>query len=157
MLNHEEFLGQRLSLQGWERRRQQILRQAREARTRQLRGLVRAIFSPVRTLAATGGRLGRLIAARMGAAAGRWSRDYATWRTRRQAIAELGALDDRALKDFGINRSEIEWLVYGLHAKPVPEGKVAAFLLHKPCDKRLERRSMAATQISGHRVDRNAA
>ena len=37
MLNHEEFLGQRLSPQGWERRKQYILREAREARTQQLR------------------------------------------------------------------------------------------------------------------------
>jgi uncharacterized protein YjiS (DUF1127 family) len=136
MLNHEEFLGQRLSLQGWERRKQQILREAREARTQQLRGLVRAIFSPVRTLAATGGRLGRPIAARISEAAGRWGRKYATWRTRRQAIAELSALDDRALKDFGINRSEIESLVYGRYAPAVSEGKIAALLFHKPYDRR---------------------
>jgi uncharacterized protein YjiS (DUF1127 family) len=153
MLNHEEFQGQRLSLQGWERRKQQILRAARAARTQQLRALIRAIFSPVRTLAAAGGRLGRLIAARIAAAAGRWSRDYATWRTRRQAIAELGALDDRALKDFGISRSEIESVVYGQHAAKVGEGKIAARLFHKPYD----RRSPSTTSATRQPLRKNAA
>ena len=143
MLNHEELLDQRLSPQGWERRKQYILREAREARTQQLRGLVRAIFSPVRMLAAAGHRLGGLIAA----AAGRWSHDYATWRVRRQAIAELGALDDRALKDFGINRSEIESVVYGRHAPEVGEGKIAALLFHKPYDRRSTSRTPAAGQL----------
>lgn len=146
MLNHEEFHGQRLSPEGWERRRLHILREAREARARQLRALVRAIFSPVRMLAAAGGRLGRLSAAGIAATAGRWSRDYATWRTRRQAIAELGALDDRALKDFGINRSEIESVVYGRHAPEVGEGKIAALLFHKPYDRRSTSRTPAAGQ-----------
>jgi uncharacterized protein YjiS (DUF1127 family) len=153
MLNHEDFLGQRLSPQEWERRKQHILREAREARTRQLRGLVRAILSPVGTLAAAGGRLGQLIAARIAAAAGRWGRDYATWRARRQAIAELGALDDRALKDFGINRSEIESVVYGRHAPEVGEGKIAALLFHKPYD----RRSTGTTPATRQPVRRNAA
>jgi len=135
MLNaaDEEVLDQRLSPERWERRKQQILR---EARARQLRGLVRAIFSPVRMLAVAGRRLGGLIAARIAVAAGRWGRDYAMWRSRRQAIAELGALDDRALKDFGISRSEIEWVVYGRHAAEVGEGKIAARLFHKPYDRR---------------------
>jgi uncharacterized protein YjiS (DUF1127 family) len=132
MLNDEECQGQRLSLQGWERRKRHILREAREARTKQLHGLARAIFSPVRMLAAAGRRLAGLVAA----AAGRWGRDYATWRSRRQAIAELGGLDDRALKDFGINRSEIESVVYGRHAAEVGVGKVAARLFHKPYDRR---------------------
>jgi uncharacterized protein YjiS (DUF1127 family) len=149
MLKHEEFQGQRLSLQWWERRKQDVLREAREARVRQLRGLARAIFSPVRMLAAAGRRLGGLIAA----AAGRWGRDYATWRSRRQAIAELGGLDDRALKDFGINRSEIESLVYGRHAPGAGEGKIAARLFHKPYDRR-STGMMAATRPP---VRKNAA
>ncbi len=136
MSNYEEFLDQRHSPEWWERHKQRILREAREARTRQLRGLVRAIFSPVRTLAAAGRRLAWLIAARIAAAAGRWGRDYATWRSRRRAIAELGVLDDRALRDFGISRSEIESVVYGRHAAEVGEGKIAARLFHKPDDRR---------------------
>ena len=153
MLNDEEFLDQRLSPQGWERRKQHILREAREARTKQLRGLVRAILSPVRTLALAGRRFGGLITARIPAAVGRWGRDYATWRSRRQAIAELGALDDRALKDFGINRSEIESVVYGRHAAEVGEGKIAALLFHKPYD----RRSTGTTPATRQPVRKNAA
>ncbi len=145
MLNHEEFLDQRLSPQGWERRKQYILREAREARTRQLRGLVRASFFPGANAGSGRTSPRRAYRRRIAAAAGRWSRDYATWRARRQAIAELGALDDRALKDFGINRSEIELVVYGRHAPEVGEGKIAALLFHKPYD----RRSTSTTPATG--------
>jgi uncharacterized protein YjiS (DUF1127 family) len=36
----------------------------------------------------------------------------------RAAIATLGELDDRALKDIGLTRSQIEAAVYGLTAAP---------------------------------------
>ena len=38
---------------------------------------------------------------------------YAAARERRAAIAELHALDDHALKDIGLHRSEIERVVHG--------------------------------------------
>ena len=38
------------------------------------------------------------------------------WHARRRTIAELAALDDRTLKDIGIDRSEIRRLVDGLLA-----------------------------------------
>jgi len=50
----------------------------------------------------TGGRhssLGRFLAA------------VAGWRQRRRLAAELYALNDRMLKDIGISRWEIEWIV----------------------------------------------
>jgi uncharacterized protein YjiS (DUF1127 family) len=37
---------------------------------------------------------------------------FGTWRTRRAAIAQLHALEDRDLNDIGISRSEIESVVY---------------------------------------------
>lgn len=53
-----------------------------------------------------------VLAAGAAAATGRCIDAVATWRIRRQAIRRLGALDDRALKDLGIPRSEIESVVY---------------------------------------------
>jgi uncharacterized protein YjiS (DUF1127 family) len=153
MLNREEFLGQPLSPHGWEQRKQHILREAREARGRQIRSLAQAILSPVRAVALAGRRLAWLIAARIAAAASRWGRAYATWRSRRQAIAELGGLDDRALKDFGISRSEIESVVYGRRAAEVGEGKIAALLFHKPYD----RRSTATTPATKQPLRKHAA
>lgn len=38
---------------------------------------------------------------------------YAAARERRASIAALHALDDLALRDIGLDRSEIEWAVYG--------------------------------------------
>jgi uncharacterized protein YjiS (DUF1127 family) len=37
---------------------------------------------------------------------------FGTWRTRRAAIAQLHALEDRDLRDIGVSRSEIESVVY---------------------------------------------
>ena len=119
----------------WERRRWQIIRDARAARAELFRDLFRQILRPFRTAAAGRRDLARTLAVRAGATLRRWARDYATWRTRRQAVAELAGLDDRALKDFGINRSEIESVVYGRHAEPVTEGKLAARLFHMPYDR----------------------
>ena len=108
----------------WERRRWQIIQDARAARAQAFRDLFGQILLSIRRMAAGAG-----------AALRRWGRAYATWRTRRQAIAELAGLDDRALKDFGISRSEIELVVYGRHTEPVTEGKLAARLFHMPYDR----------------------
>jgi uncharacterized protein YjiS (DUF1127 family) len=77
----------------------------------------------------------RRMAAGAGAALRRGGRAYATWRTRRQAIAELAGLDNRALKDFGIYRSEIESVVDGRDLKPRAECEVPAALFHQPYDR----------------------
>jgi hemoglobin-like flavoprotein/uncharacterized protein YjiS (DUF1127 family) len=119
----------------WERRRWQILRDAHVARAELVRDLFDQILFPVRRAAEGARDLARTLAVRAGARVRRWGRDYATWRTRQQAIQELAGLDDRALKDFGINRSEIESVVYGRHAEPVTEGKLAARLFHMPYDR----------------------
>src|SRR5262245_3285686 len=119
----------------WERRRWQIIHDARAARDELIRDLFRQMLWPVRRAAAAGRGLARALAVRVGATLRRWARAYAAWRTRRQAIAELAGLDDRALKDFGISRSEIESVVYGRHAEPVSEGKLAARLFHMPYDR----------------------
>jgi uncharacterized protein YjiS (DUF1127 family) len=98
----------------WDARQNEILRQARQARAQALQALL------VRALS------------RMRALAGRAARAFATWRANRRAVRELHALGDRTLKDFGIDRSEIESVVYGRDASRVVQGRIAAKLFHKP-------------------------
>ena len=47
-------------------------------------------------------------ATRPAAALKRWWMAYLTWRLEQAAIAQLGALSDRELKDIGLRRCEIE-------------------------------------------------
>jgi hemoglobin-like flavoprotein/uncharacterized protein YjiS (DUF1127 family) len=132
---HESLDFRELTPAQMARRKQQIIDEAREARTQALRDLFGQALAALRWAAEGGGKLARSFAVRAGAAATRWGQAYAIWLARRQAIQELGALDDRALKDFGINRSEIPSLVYGRYAEPATEGKVSAFLFHMPYDR----------------------
>jgi uncharacterized protein YjiS (DUF1127 family) len=44
----------------------------------------------------------------------------ADWRRRQRAYAEMMALNDRALADIGIRRSQIHSLIYGEQAPPRP-------------------------------------
>jgi uncharacterized protein YjiS (DUF1127 family) len=53
-----------------------------------------------------------------------WRRPRA-WSAKRRAVAELSALDDRLLRDIGIDRSEIESVVHG-QRQSEPEAAVAA-------------------------------
>ena len=46
---------------------------------------------------------------------GKWVNGIVTYLARRQAIQTLNELDDRALRDIGIERSRIEAAVRGLH------------------------------------------
>jgi uncharacterized protein YjiS (DUF1127 family) len=93
----------------------QIIRRAEAARARALRGLLGAILRGLRT--ATWASF---------AAAGNWSRAYIRRRERNAAVHELHALDDRTLKDIGINRGEIEWVVYGEDATRLRDATIAA-------------------------------
>ena len=47
------------------------------------------------------------------------------WRSRERAYGELMALDDRALADIGIRRSEIPAIVEGVHASLRSAGSTA--------------------------------
>jgi uncharacterized protein YjiS (DUF1127 family) len=59
----------------------------------------------------------RVLAKAVIAAAGKWWRAHTIRRARIAAIRELHALDDRTLRDIGVSRSEIEWVVvYGRDA-----------------------------------------
>ncbi len=126
----------------WEQLERRVVRGAKIARAEAMRRLFAGIATSFRAL-------GQRAAA---ATAKGWNA-YATWRERRRAVAELGGLDDRALKDFGLHRSEIESVVYGRDSRQVTEGKVAAFLFHKPYDKRSSALKPASRQL----IDKNAA
>jgi uncharacterized protein YjiS (DUF1127 family) len=104
MFVHDEnaFYYNGLTPDEWEKARKRIIRRAQAARAQALRDLAGAVLRLVQTLATA-----------VAAAAGKWWRAYALRRERNAAVRELHALDDRALKDIGINRSEIEWVVKG--------------------------------------------
>ena len=104
-----------LTYEQWERRKQQIIRRAQVARAQALRDLVGAALRGLRTAAGA-----------VAATAGKWWRAYALRRERNAAVRELHALDDRELKDIGINRSEIEWVVDGEDATRLRDATIAA-------------------------------
>jgi uncharacterized protein YjiS (DUF1127 family) len=47
----------------------------------------------------------------------RWWLAYIAWRIQRDAIAQLGSMSDRELKDIGLSRSQIECAVMGERAR----------------------------------------
>ena len=113
--NESAFVFNELTHDQWERRRQQIIRRAEAARSRALRGLVDAVLRGLRAAAWA-----------VFAAAGNWWRAYLRRRERNAAVRELHGLDDRTLKDIGINRSEIEWVVDGEDATRLRDATIAA-------------------------------
>ncbi len=100
--------GQRLSPEQWDSLKSETLARAREARSQVLRDF----------LAWLAQRAGALV---------RQSRDvYSAWRNRRAAVRELQGLDNRMLRDMGIARSEIEWLVAGGEESRAAQSRGAA-------------------------------
>jgi len=91
-----------LTPEQWERARQQILGRAHAARARALRELAGAVVHPLQAIVA-------------GAVA-----------ERKAAARELRALDDRTLRDIGVNRSEIDWVVYGRDQTRLRDSTIAA-------------------------------
>lgn len=86
-------------------------RAATEYRARLVRGFGVAVLALLRS--AAGGVLGllRALGHRAAAVASAGWNAYTAWRERRAAINELAALDDRTLRDLGLTRSEIEYVV----------------------------------------------
>ena len=113
--NERSFVSNELTYEQWERRKQQIIRRAEAARGQALRGLVGAVLRGLRTAAWA-----------VAATAGKWWRAYALRRERSAAVRELHALDDRTLKDIGITRGEIEWVVDGEDATRLRDATIAA-------------------------------
>jgi uncharacterized protein YjiS (DUF1127 family) len=114
----------RLAPEEWDRLRRQAMHRAHVERARALRDV---IAGGVRALRAAA------VSALLGAAAEtavttarKWWRGYALWRERKAAVRELRALNDRTLRDIGVNRSEIEWVVYGQDATRLRDASIAA-------------------------------
>jgi uncharacterized protein YjiS (DUF1127 family) len=84
----------------WQRERQGILTHAQAARAGAMRELGSALLHPWQAVLAV-------------------VRAYARWRERREAVRELHSLDDRSLRDIGVSRSEIEWVVSSQQAARV--------------------------------------
>jgi uncharacterized protein YjiS (DUF1127 family) len=100
----------------WQRERQQILSRAQASRAGALRDLRGALVHPWQAvLAGAAAALTELAAVVLATAREGW-RAYARWRERRAAVRELHALDDRSLRDIGVSRSEIEWVVWSQQA-----------------------------------------
>jgi len=86
-------------------------RAAREHRARLMRGLGIAALASLRSAASGVRGLMRALGHRAAATASAGWSAYADWRERRAAVKELAALDDRTLRDLGLTRSEIEYVV----------------------------------------------
>ena len=84
---------------------------AREHRARLVRNLGSAALASLRGAARGVGSIIRWLGHGAAATAGERWRAYADWRERRAAVKELAALDDRTLRDLGLTRSEIEYVV----------------------------------------------
>src|SRR5262245_35810618 len=115
-----------LSSEEWERTRRQIIVRAEAARAQALGDLFAAVLYGVWTVARGVSALTRLVGGAVIATAGKGWRAYALWWERRAAVHELHKLDDRTLKDIGVNRSEIEWVVYGQDATRLRDATIAA-------------------------------
>lgn len=89
----------------WTIFKQQVITQAHQARSELLKTLMLQLAGAV----AQGTRFA---AHRIAQAWIRWRANVATRRTDRDAIARLKSLDDCALKDIGIQRTEIESIVH---------------------------------------------
>jgi uncharacterized protein YjiS (DUF1127 family) len=111
-----------LTPEQWQRARQQILSRAQAARAQVLRDLAGSVVYPLRAALGSGAAVAEAVIAK----ASKWWRAYALWRERKVAARELHALDDRTLKDIGVSRSEIEWVVRGPHPTRSRDATIAA-------------------------------
>jgi uncharacterized protein YjiS (DUF1127 family) len=154
--NESAFYFNNLSSEQWERTRRQIIARAEAARAQALRDLFAAVLYGLRTATGSAAALTRAVGGAVIATAGKWWRAYALWRERRAAVHELHALDDRELKDIGINRSEIEWVVRGQDGTRLRDATIAANRGQRyamPCS-RLPARPRTSTT---HVIDKRAA
>jgi uncharacterized protein YjiS (DUF1127 family) len=124
--NETNFDFNSLTTDEWERTRRQIIASAEAARAQALRDLFVAVLSGLHTAARGAAALTRAVGGAVIATAGNWWRAHALWRERKAAARELHALDDRTLKDLGVSRSEIEWVVRGPHETRLRDATIAA-------------------------------
>ena len=96
-----------------------VIRHAQAARAQAPHDLGSASLRTLQAAAGGGAAIIRIraLAKAVIAAAGKWWRAYNSRRAHIAAVRELHALDDRTLRDIGVSRSEIEWVVvYGRDA-----------------------------------------
>ena len=84
---------------------------AREHRAQLVRNLGSAALASLRSATRGVESIIRVFGHRAAAAVRAGCSAYADWRERRAAVKELAALDDRTLRDLGLTRSEIEYVV----------------------------------------------
>ena len=101
-----------------------VIRDAQAARAQAPHDLGGAGLCALQAAAGGGAAIIRLRAKAVIAEAGKWRRTYTIRRARIAAIRELHTLDDRMLKDIGLSRSEIEWVV--VHGRDVPRSHGAS-------------------------------
>jgi uncharacterized protein YjiS (DUF1127 family) len=124
--NETSFDFKNLTSDQWERIKRRIISRAEAARAQALRDLFAAVLHGLRSAGRGAAALTRIVGGAVIATAGKWWRAYALRRERRAAVRELHALDDRTLKDLGVNRSEIEWVVWGQDATRLRDATIAA-------------------------------
>jgi uncharacterized protein YjiS (DUF1127 family) len=115
-----------LTPEQWQRERQRILSRAQAARAQALRQVAGTVVHPLQVILAGAAAALHDLAEGAAARAGKWWRAYALRRERNAAVRELHALDDRTLKDIGVSRSEIEWVVRGQDATRLRDATIAA-------------------------------
>ena len=95
---------------------QPVIRHAQAARAQAPQDLGGAGLRTLQAAAGGGGAIIRALAKAAIVAAGKWWRAHTIRRARIAAVRELHALDERTLRDIGVSRSEIEWVV--VHGRP---------------------------------------
>jgi uncharacterized protein YjiS (DUF1127 family) len=124
VIDGNAFDYKRLPPEQWDTLRRQVMHRAHVERARALRHVIAGGVRALRAAAISA--LIRALAEATIATAGKWWRGYALWRERKAAVRQLRALDDRTLRDIGVNRSEIDWVVYGQDATRLRDASIAA-------------------------------
>jgi len=101
-----------LTPQQWEVVRREVLRRAHLERAEALRALSGLFRSGLQRIAAVLRDGAGRAAVRAAAVVGGWWRARSERRQRRRDIAALQAFSDLELKDIGVRRSEIDWVVH---------------------------------------------
>jgi uncharacterized protein YjiS (DUF1127 family) len=118
MAHHSEFDFSQFDFHAQTPERQRIvvrtvIRQAHADRAEEIAALARAGWQGISRIAAYAWRAGRFLGQTGGTVAMTLWRGYRERRQRRIAAAQLHAMDDRALRDIGLRRGEIEFVLSG--------------------------------------------